>query len=100
MHPCRKLTADLHGTREFEEILAAVREATQAVSHSSPAFQVAEGDLAPESIAYDPNGKHFYFGSMKKEKQCVARPLDIARNSWADSAQLSASRHTARDSGF
>jgi streptogramin lyase len=69
LDPSREsIFADLHGTREFEEILAAVRVATQAVSHSSPAFQVAEGDLAPESVAYDPNGKHFYFGSMKKGK--------------------------------
>ena len=60
--------ADLHGTREFEDILAIVREATQPVLHSSPAFQVAEGDLTPESVAYDPGGKHFYFGSMKKGK--------------------------------
>jgi hypothetical protein len=69
LDPSREsIFAELHGTREFEEILAVVREATQAVSHSSPAFQVAEGDLAPESLAYDPNGKYFYFGSMKKGK--------------------------------
>jgi hypothetical protein len=72
-----KIFAELRGTREFEEILTAVREATPAVSHSSPAFQVAEGDLAPESVAYDPNGKHFYFGSMKKGKvaRCSASGL-------------------------
>jgi hypothetical protein len=45
--------AELRGTREFEEILTIVREATPPVSHSSPAFQVAEGDLTPESVAYD-----------------------------------------------
>src|SRR5258708_33006767 len=60
--------AELRGTREFEEVLAVVREATPMVSHSSPAFTVAEGDLVPESVAYDPKGKHFYFGSMEKGK--------------------------------
>lgn len=60
--------AELPGTREFEEILAAVRRATPPISHSSSTFQVAEGDLVPESMAYDPTGKHFYFGSMKKGK--------------------------------
>jgi hypothetical protein len=69
LDPSREsIFAELHGTREFEEVLAAVREATPAVSHSSPAFRIAEGDLTPESVAYDPGGKHFYFGSMKKGK--------------------------------
>ncbi|MGH9645283.1 MAG: SMP-30/gluconolactonase/LRE family protein [Bryobacteraceae bacterium] len=58
--------APLRGTREFQAILAAVRDATPLVSHSSAAFLVPEGDLVPESMAYDPRGKYFYFGSMKK----------------------------------
>jgi sugar lactone lactonase YvrE len=58
--------ADLRGTKEFEGILASVREATPPVSHSRVAFQVTEGDLVPESMAYDPKSKHFYFGSMRK----------------------------------
>lgn len=58
--------ADLQGAREFGDILAAVREATPAVSHSRVAFTVPEGDLVPESMAYDPNGRNFYFGSMTK----------------------------------
>jgi hypothetical protein len=69
LDPSREsIFAELHGTREFEEILTIVRETTPPVSHSSPAFQVAEGDLTPESVAYDPDGKRFYFGSMKKGK--------------------------------
>jgi hypothetical protein len=68
------LFADLRGTNEFQAILRAVREATPEVAHSTPAFDVQEGDLAPESVAYDPKGKHFYFGSMRKGKvvQCTA----------------------------
>jgi sugar lactone lactonase YvrE len=60
--------AELRGTREFEAILAAVNEATPVVSHSHSAFTVPEGDLVPESVAYDPKSKHFYFGSMNKGK--------------------------------
>jgi sugar lactone lactonase YvrE len=60
--------ADLRGTKEFEAILGAVRGATPEVSHSKPAFSIQEGDLAPESVAYDPKGKRFYFGSMRKGK--------------------------------
>ncbi|HXP87862.1 MAG TPA: SMP-30/gluconolactonase/LRE family protein [Bryobacteraceae bacterium] len=60
--------AELRGAQEFGEILAAVREATPAVSHSKAAFQVAEGDLVPESVAYDARRKYFYFGSMGKGK--------------------------------
>jgi sugar lactone lactonase YvrE len=63
-----RVFADLRGSREFEEILAATRQATPAVSHSRPAFRVGEGDLVPESIAWDPKGKYFYLGSMKKGK--------------------------------
>ena len=66
--------ADLRGTREFDAILSTVREATPAVSHSNSAFVVAEGDLAPESIAYDPRGKTFYLGSMRKGKVVRCSP--------------------------
>ena len=60
--------APLRGAREFESILASVRESTPPASHSRPAFVVQEGDLVPESIAYDPRAKNFYFGSMRKGK--------------------------------
>jgi sugar lactone lactonase YvrE len=63
-----RVFADLRGSREFEEILAIMRQATPAVSHSHPAFRVTEGDLVPESVAWDSKGKYFYFGSMKKGK--------------------------------
>src|SRR5271156_2406928 len=69
LDPSREsIFAELHGTHEFEEVLAVVREATPAVSHSSPVFRIAESDLTPESVAYDPDGKYFYFGSMRKGK--------------------------------
>lgn len=60
--------APLRNTREFAEIAAAIRAATPAVSRSRSAFTIPEGDLVPESIAYDPQGKQFYLGSMTKGK--------------------------------
>lgn len=65
----------LRGTREFGEIQAAVSEATPAISHSRPAFKIAEGDLVPESIAYDPKSRNFFLGSLKKGKivRCSGR---------------------------
>jgi sugar lactone lactonase YvrE len=75
LDPTRDSTfADLRNTKEFAAIANAVRDATQPVSHSRPTFEVKEGDLLPESVAYDPAGKQFYFGSMRKGKviQCSA----------------------------
>jgi streptogramin lyase len=68
------LFAPLHDSREFKEIQAAVRAATPTVSSSRPAFRVDEGDLVPESVAYDPRTRRFYFGSMKQGKiiRCYA----------------------------
>jgi SMP-30/Gluconolactonase/LRE-like region len=63
--------AELRGTREFKDIIDVVRAATPTISHSKEAFKILEGDLVPESVAYDPAHRQFYFGSMKKGK--VAR---------------------------
>lgn len=60
--------ADLRDTREFGQTLTAVREATPPVLTSRTAFIVNEGDLVPESVAYDSSSRNFYFGSMKKGK--------------------------------
>lgn len=57
---------ELRSTREFKEIVRAVAEATPAISQSRPAFRANVGGLVPESVAFDPKGKRFYFGSMKK----------------------------------
>jgi hypothetical protein len=63
-----KLFAELWGSHEFAAIEAAALAAMPPVSHSQVAFQVAEGDLVPESMAFDPRGRRFYFGSMRQGK--------------------------------
>ncbi len=62
------LFSSLRTTREFAAILETVRQATPPVAHSKPAFKIQESDLVPESLAYDPKSKLFYFGSMTKGK--------------------------------
>jgi sugar lactone lactonase YvrE len=66
--------AHLQGAREFNAIVSAVREATPPVLHSNPAFVAAEGDLVPENLAYDPEGRNFYLGSMRKGKVVRCSP--------------------------
>lgn len=78
LDPAREpLFASLRGTREFEAIVVAALDATPPVSHSAPAFQVPEGDLVPESMAYDPKSKQFYFGSRKKGKILRCTPQGV-----------------------
>jgi hypothetical protein len=59
---------DIRGTREFKSMLEAVRESTRRVSTSRAEFAIAEGDLKPESMAYDARRKQFLLGSMTKGK--------------------------------
>ena len=63
-----RMFAPLRGTREFDEILRAVRESTSPVANSAIAFHVAEGDLVPESMAWDPASGSFFLGSTRKGK--------------------------------
>jgi len=58
----------LRSTSEFQQIVDTARTATPAVSHSTAAFQIAEGDVVPESMAVDPHAQGFYFGSQTKGK--------------------------------
>jgi streptogramin lyase len=60
--------AALRGAREFDALLATVHASTPPISYSSVAFRIAEADLVPESMAFDPASEHFYFGSITKGK--------------------------------
>jgi hypothetical protein len=72
--------ASLRGTVEFEAVVKRIREATTPVTGSRQAFRLAEGDLAPESVAYDPGGKMFYFGSLRKGKVVRCSPEGACRD--------------------
>jgi hypothetical protein len=66
---------ELRGSREFAAMMEAARDAAPPFLHSTPAFQVAEGDLIPESLAYDPKTKAALFGQHEKSKilRCTAQ---------------------------
>jgi hypothetical protein len=70
-----RIFASLRGTAEFEEVIKLTREAATPIGNSRQAFRIAEGDLAPESMAYDPGAKMFYFGSLKKGKVVRCSPV-------------------------
>ena len=56
------------------------------VSHSSPAFALAEPDLIPEDIAYDPKTRRFFVSSVRKSKiiriDGEANARDFANADW------------------
>jgi DNA-binding beta-propeller fold protein YncE len=64
-----------------------VRRAAEAlrtpVSTSHEGFRLAQRDLIPEGIAYDPVGKHFYVGSIHRRKivrvDAAGRATDFVR---------------------
>lgn len=66
--------AALRGSSEFDAIVAAVRETSPPISHSQRSFQIDEGDLVPESMAYDAAKKQFYLGSTRKGKVIRCSP--------------------------
>ena len=73
LNPSRdSIFADLRGTKEFAALIEAAREAP--LSTSRAAFTIREGDLAPESVAYDARRQRFYFGSMRKNKVVRCSP--------------------------
>jgi hypothetical protein len=52
------------------------------VSHSSPAFALAERDLIPEDIAYDPKTRRFFVSSVRKSKIIAADGSEFAKTDW------------------
>jgi len=49
-------------------IYSYAQDESPAINHSLIAFTVAEKDLIPENIAYDPVAENFYIGSTRKGK--------------------------------
>ena len=53
---------------EFQRLVEDIHRVQTPVHQSALAFSIAEKDLIPEGIAYDPKGKAFYLGSLYKRK--------------------------------
>ncbi|MCM3877918.1 MAG: hypothetical protein NEA02_16050 [Thermoanaerobaculia bacterium] len=68
LRPIPRSFAALEGDPRFREAEAALRARAPARHRASPAFVVAEKDLVPEGIAWDPVEKVFYLSSLWKRK--------------------------------
>ena len=63
--------ADFSSLRESSEFAAIVKQIDdnkKPVSHSIAAFALAERDLLPEDITYDPKTRRFFVSSVRKSK--------------------------------
>ena len=58
----------LKGTKEFDDLVAAVRRDFPVVAQARPAFVTEERDLIPEGLAYDAKQNLFYLGSLNRKK--------------------------------
>ncbi|MBN2280886.1 MAG: SMP-30/gluconolactonase/LRE family protein [Candidatus Marinimicrobia bacterium] len=58
----------LNENPEFLKIMVRVKELRKPVNNSSIAFTIAENDLIPEGLAYDPVEECFYLSSLYKCK--------------------------------
>jgi sugar lactone lactonase YvrE len=78
--------ASLRESREFGEIIQRVDENKRPVSHSTPVFTLAERDLIPEDIAYDPKTRRFFVSSVRQSKIVAllgaTDSRDFAKTDW------------------
>ncbi len=74
--------ASLRESSEFTAIVKQVDGNKKPVSRSSPAFALAERDLIPEDIAYDPGTRRFFVSSVRKSKIITADGRDFAKSDW------------------
>ncbi len=65
---------------EFAAILKRIDENKKPVTHSKPAFVLAERDLIPEDIAHDPKTGRFFISSVRKAKIVTGDGKEFAWN--------------------
>src|SRR6267378_4711249 len=58
----------LKSTKEFDDLVAAVRRDFPAVARARLAFVTDEKDLIPEGLSYDAKQNLFYLGSLNRKK--------------------------------
>jgi tetratricopeptide (TPR) repeat protein len=72
--------SSLRGQDDFEAVLKKFAENRTPVTHSELAFTVHEKGLVPEGLAYDPNTKTFFLGSVYRRKIVAVNAANEARN--------------------
>ena len=80
--------SSLRGRDDFDAVLKKFAENRTPTSHSEPAFTVHEKGLVPEGLAYDPNTKTFFLGSVYRRKIVAVNAANEARNFSRDSDGL------------
>jgi hypothetical protein len=68
---------------EFAAILKRIDENKKPVTHSKPAFVLAERDLIPEDIALDPKTGRFFISSVRKAKILTGDGKEFAKAPWS-----------------
>jgi len=76
---------DFASLREKSEFAAVLKrnDEKKPVTHSTPAFTLAERDLIPEDIAYDPKTRRFFVSSVRKAKIVTGDGKDFAKAAWS-----------------
>jgi hypothetical protein len=72
--------SSLRGRPEFQAILDRIAAAKKPVTHSTLAFTLAEHDLIPEDIAYDPKTRRFFVSSARRGKIVTADGKAFAKS--------------------
>jgi len=75
--------ASLREKSEFAAVLKRNDENKKPVTHSTPAFTLAERDLIPEDIAYDPKTRRFFLSSVRQAKIVTGGGKDFAKAPWS-----------------
>ena len=70
--------SDLRNQPRFQQVLHAMAANARPVSHSRRAVTIADADLLPEDIAYDPSNGEFLLTSVREAKIVVVRDSDRA----------------------
>jgi len=77
----------IHQSSEFAAIVKQVNGNKEPVSRSAPAFGIAESDLIPEDITYDPKTRRFFVSSVRRSKIISldgngTKETDFAKTDW------------------
>jgi hypothetical protein len=68
---------------EFAEVLKRMGFAKLPVAKSQPLFALAEPDLIPEDIAYDPKTRRYFISSIRQHKILTQNGRAFANTDWA-----------------
>jgi sugar lactone lactonase YvrE len=75
--------SSLIGKSEFAAVLKRIDLNKKPVTHSMPAFALAEHDLIPEDIAHDPKTGRFFISSVRKAKIVTGDGKEFAKAPWS-----------------